>query len=50
MSSLNFIQSEVREVHAFKGYAAVFYNDQLIGGTDSFLQWAAYNYDFHDSL
>ena len=44
------IQSDVREVRAFNGYAAVFCNDQLIGGTDSFLQWAAYNFDFNDRL
>lgn len=41
------IQSDVQGV---KGYAAVFYNDQLIGGTDSFLQWAGYNFNFNDTL
>lgn len=43
------IQSQVREIRAFQGNVAVFCNDELIGGADSFLQWAAYNYDYSDN-
>lgn len=46
--ALIMLQSDVREMRAFEGHIVVFCNDQLIGGADSFQQWAAYNYDFHD--
>ena len=42
------IQNESREMRGFEGQAAVFCNDQLIGGTDSLLNWAACKYYFHD--
>ncbi len=44
------IQSQVREIRAFQGNTAIFRNDELIGGADSFLQWAAYNYDYSDNM
>ena len=42
------IQSESREMRGFEGQAAVFCNDQLIGATESLLNWAACKYYYHD--
>jgi len=35
-------------VWSFSSSVAVFSGDQLIGGLDDFMQWAAQHYDYQD--